>query len=259
MKWCLICTAIVCVYLLASPAPAVTITENFDGFTSHADVLAAGWDAYGAEGPGNFIVSNGTDTWGHEDEGFLTNNTDQDRSLGYAKTAVGETGFITHDLPNTYGGAMSNFSGEFDFELNWIRVDPREAFFRDGMQYRTNGSGAWNTVLSSGAIGVLATGGNPLMQWFTDAEMDGGNLANRDIAFSIAGLTLQPGDVLNLRWGGVGTSSGIDDRNTLRSIDNFELSFDVQQGAIIPEPGTLIVWSLLAAMGIGVAWRRRRS
>lgn len=27
---------------------------------------------------------------------------------------------------------------------------------------------------------------------------------------------------------------------------------------MVPEPGTLIIWSLLAAMGIGVAWRRRK-
>ena len=36
------------------------------------------------------------------------------------------------------------------------------------------------------------------------------------------------------------------------------LSADYAVSAIIPEPTTLLIWSLLAGLGIGLGWRRRK-
>jgi len=32
----------------------------------------------------------------------------------------------------------------------------------------------------------------------------------------------------------------------------------VKIGAVVPEPGTIVIWSLLAGLGIGLGWRRRK-
>ena len=32
----------------------------------------------------------------------------------------------------------------------------------------------------------------------------------------------------------------------------------IEQGTVIPEPTTLLIWSLLAGLGVSLGWRRRR-
>ena len=64
------------------------------------------------------------------------------------------------------------------------------------------------------------------------------------------GIFVAPGDVLLM---------AIDDGGNSSSNDRVRLDGYISlRSLIVPEPTTLLIWSLLAGLGIGLRWRRRR-
>jgi hypothetical protein len=60
-----------------------------------------------------------------------------------------------------------------------------------------------------------------------------------------------PGEPLRVRIAHTGSNRGM-------FIDNVLLTYAKSQPFIIPEPTTLLIWSLLAALGVGCGRRRRK-
>jgi len=114
--------------------------------------------------------------------------------------------------------------------------DPRVWSIEGSNDTTTGFDGTWTTIFAR-----------------TDGtSSDWGNTRNQVIRYSPADgdpfLTSQPFSAFRMSTTATGATSG-----AFFAISEIEL-FGT---AIVPEPSTLAIWALLAALGMGLGWRRR--
>jgi len=180
------------------------------------------------------------------DAGFNSNYTYQATGPG-----GGEYGIV--DNPNDWFSAMGTF-GDHTTGSGLMLV-------ADGGPVTDNMVLEWTVPVVAGLpynfVGYFAEagGGTSTSQQLLEVRLDGVPLASLDltgqspgdwieVAHQFVAPTTNPLGKLTihaLRTGGGGNNFAIDD-----------VSFN-----LVPEPSTLLIWSLLAGLGIGLGWRRR--
>ncbi len=186
------------------------------------------------------------------------------------------------------GGSDFGWAGFVDYSSNgnsYTTGDRNAAGWRVGFQ-ATNAGSNFDLVFQHrntsgvGVTEVLQSGVNPQETFFvlvrgTDEGGTGTNdkvevWVNPGYVLSDAALDLITPDYTGDDWSlnaanpfqlfalqGKTTGSNASPRDL--QFDEFRLTSSLYQAmGVIPEPTTLLVWSLLAGLGVGIGWRRRR-
>jgi hypothetical protein len=136
-------------------------------------------------------------------------------------------------------------------------------FMNDDFQINNTG-GTWRyrggntqfgTVLADTWQYIVATNDGTNTRLYVDGVL-GATLGDVGSNFYEIGIGTNRARDNNGRWNG-----DIDDVSVLdRPLSQAEIEANYRLGTttIIPEPSTLFIWSLLAGLGVGFGWRRRR-
>ena len=185
---------------------------------------------------------------------FEQGNTGFKSNYTYQATGPGGGEYGIVDNPNDWFSAMSAF-GDHTTGSGLMLV-------ADGGAVTDNMVLEWTVPVVAGLpynfVGYFAEagGGTSTSQQLLEVRLDGVPLTSLDLIGQTPGNWIQVAHqfiapntnplakltIHALRTGGGGNNFAIDD-----------VSF-----VLVPEPGTLLIWSLLAATGIGLGWRRRR-
>jgi len=209
--------------------PEFLISEDFDqagqigvgkfGVESNVqiDSLLPGWSA---------TVNNATRTdmtIAVDDKGGFANGP-------YLYSGDGtDFGFATYDTANN---AVENIKYEFeaktnldqlivgfDYEFAWSRFDMsnfREAGFK-GLAYSVNGAPAVAVPGTDILVNNSQLDATEDLRWLNDAELAANGLEQRNVVVQLAGVTLAPGDKLELTWDTVFGGA----KNLAQGLDNF--------------------------------------
>jgi len=142
-----------------------------------------------------------------------------------------------------YPPITANYNaGEYNFlRWTWPEGGPKSVYANAKEEGTGGGGGGTGSGLSAMAGGGRIV--NVVGQGYLDADLG-------ELVF-LQGTPTQ--DTIDTMEGYLAWKWGLE--GNLPSGHPYE--FAPPQGAVIPEPSTLLVWSLLAGLGIGVGWRRR--
>ncbi len=246
---------------------AIIYTQNFDAVGQAALInqgagnsvaigtILPGWSVTtNNTSQANVVVANGT-VGGNGAGAYLATGDGTDFGLSSYQNGAGQNNFITYTYTAT--SILSNITGTFDYESTWTRYDstkPRTAGFEVGMTYQVNAGAPTSTTPANTwqVSNSNVTLPSEVTTWLTDDRMDALGLSNRNISFSLLGVTLKPGDQITFRWLQLDTAG---DKNMAQGIDNFTLNGTT--AAPIP-PSVLLLGSGLLGL-LGLRWRRRQS
>jgi len=226
--------------LSASSVGATVISINHVGPDSN-DALAAG-EVAGAVPVANWNNSpvmlpagGGAITYGplalNFDDGTPSGATAGLSSTNGWKYDNGYTG--SPDAKMMAGGSLFDTNDNAVLTLSNVPFAVYDVYVYGSVQ-----GGAANTP----RVGLTAANGSWSIQWTQDTSFSGLDDATTDGAGNYVSFRGVSGGTLTLN---------LDDASVGRA---GYMGFQVVQ---IPEPATLLIWSLLAGLGIGVAWRRR--
>lgn len=143
-------------------------------------------------------------------------------------------GYVPDGYLNTAGTTVTIAEPQVEFGFD-------DTANRDTVDFTDTGLFAVDFVLSFGTD----------LSWvmtFTDAAFVGGELSELSDDFPYGGVTATlVGDTITLSWAGGFVQPG----------SSYEATYDFQSPAV-PEPSTLLIWSLLCGLGIAATlWRKR--
>ncbi len=200
---------------------------------SSPPTVAAG-DTYYMSGLVN-AVSGAQRNDGHGWAGFADNSSDSSRGwkVGFQATGTDNNLNLVFQHLGTGGGAVTS--------LLQSNINPGETFF---VLVRGTADGGTGT---NDSVQVWVNPGYIL----SDADLGTPDYTNDDLSLSAT----NPFQYFVLQGENMG--SGDDPRDV--QFDEFRLTTTLYQAmGIIPEPAALLVWSLLAGLGMSLGWRRRR-
>ncbi len=250
---------------LVANAKGRTIRENFDNL--NGNTLPGGWSLFDTGG-------------GNPEPDAVYQNVSRDSGLAGRVESKDFSPSDRTEMPGAYIVSPTSletsqgFFGRFDIYLEDEGTTDDGIFFfgdigngltdvaADALSLKLIESGHVGTPpgshLANGADNVLVDGGPQIddetwhrveFRWSPTSGTTGDFIASiyrlSDNAFlgsiSLAGFTFDP------EW----VQFGFGSLNDTVRFDNIWI-------ATVPEPGTLLVWSLMLALGAGLAWRRRR-
>jgi len=178
--------------------------------------------------------------------------------LGFDELAAGTV------LDTEYAGqgvVFSNSDGDLGVTGNWpgVAFTSPMAILPDNYYFAGNKSTATFSVLVTDVSVVLGDYDQDPDNIYLKLYDSGNNLIGSDTDF--LEFDLYGGKVLSAaaplgQYVAYAEFWGVGVNNNSVYFDNFR--FEVDQQPIIPEPASLAVWSVLGAIGIAIAWYRRR-
>jgi hypothetical protein len=169
----------------------------------------------------------------------------------------GDYFFSTTTGPENYGAALA-------VAFSHPSLPVGQVFFNDGA-FDLNNDIKKGNESNSTTFNVAAAGTGTITN-FTGAD---NSLGETDEVISFNGVAVggpldaNIGSYASLDVDVVSAVAGINTASIMSPTDRFGWSLsvlEIQQDVVIPEPGTLAIWSLLGLTGAGVAgWRRRRN
>jgi len=187
----------------------------------------------------------------------------QNRAL--ASSMSGEIWFsflANNPNSNSRAGISLNASG-------WPAPSSESVLFL-GDDFRVYLNGSFTSISDATSLGkttlvvgqmIVGAGDDTLNVWVDPDLMSDYNIFNHTKVFSDSttdfASSISRVGVISYRYGSGGTIGGTVD--AVRFSDTAMAFYDVTGvTGIIPEPSTLLIWALLAGLGIGVRWRRRK-
>jgi len=260
-------------FLVASVSHAVVlVNEDFEGAFP-----PAGWTAVHNSGTGNFAFTSVT---GHDGSGGSSGSAGHigdstsnngDAPAGWAQlpgtvdanydwTLTADIKF-EHEASADDGGIfVGDLGPNRDFYYSfWTEADQNNDLIYHDNNVRQGGP---NWLIDGHTSGLADdTWYQVTMNWTAATEtldydistIGGTQRGSYSIVLDGSNPASNPNPSLKSLAGGA-IQIGIGTYNDRTSFDNVALT----SAAVIPEPSTLLVWSLLAGLGIGLAWRRRR-
>jgi len=278
--------------VVALPVPAkavVVVSDNMDAYVPDSvppQPPISDWSSYyqfGAAGPWSFNVAGSPSTtaargseWGASNNGHIYDRGNGNLAVGVYAGATGDIRVMTYTHTLTAADiaaitSASQFQLSFDVVGSVPRLDDRAGRLTGNVvgiggsltesSYFGTGDGYTSNVAH--ALGAVDMGEGGIHGGNGHYHPDGPVQSLTSPIFDLNALgPFSVGDPLALLFeipeNDDGNLAGANAKNIGLAVDNLLLESIEQTPGVIPEPGTLAIWSLLAAMGIGVGWRRRR-
>jgi hypothetical protein len=197
-----------------------------------------------------------------------TNTTNPDRPVDNVINLSGMSdqdtifGYDTH-ADTTWGDDVNWMADSGDL-AGWVAVDLGDLYDLNRMEVfnfnsdngvNNRGVGVGDIYISSeenpgmGTASFLGTSWDPAFEDFSFTEASGGDNYNTPDILDLTGLSG--------RWIALDIDSNLGGTFTgLGEILVYGNTLEAE--AVIPEPTTVLIWSLLAGLGVGLGWRRRK-